>query len=498
MPRSRRPSRRPGARSAPRAASCGSATPTASCRWSRSGTRRARAPLGEDADRLAASNLAAREAAAPSPIGDLDEAPELAEPSLGGLDALRALGARAVVSTPIVVRGPVDRRAHARTATRARAWSRGDVLLHRGCRGGSGPDDPARAAARREPRAARPADGAPSRRAGAERRARGRARCSSGSSTRSRSCCRPTRPIATSTTASAACCAAPPCTASTSRSSASSSRLRAGSRGSRSARAGRSSQATTPSSPTRCRTRRTTGFTDAIVAPMRWSDDVQGVLGVGRRSGLAVHAARRRHARGVRGPRLARASQRGDVHAELAAGARPARLLPRRVRARAVAVARGDARGDRAGRGRGARRRVRRGADAERAEARARAARTSSPASSRPCCATGIESGDGPLVRAAAHGRVLAAPALDDDERLPDGVARGGGGRRLPRAARGARRGAAPRGRRPRGRASSPRSASSPTTTSSSRAISPTRRAARSSAASCSRRSEARARSRSS
>ncbi len=27
------------------------------------------------------------------------------------------------------------------------------------------------------------------------------------------------------------------------------------------------------------------GFTDAIVAPMRWSDDVQGVLGVGRRTG---------------------------------------------------------------------------------------------------------------------------------------------------------------------------------------------------------------------
>src|SRR4029453_9085 len=25
------------------------------------------------------------------------------------------------------------------------------------------------------------------------------------------------------------------------------------------------------------------GFTDAIVAPMRWSDEVQGVLGVGRR-----------------------------------------------------------------------------------------------------------------------------------------------------------------------------------------------------------------------
>ena len=29
------------------------------------------------------------------------------------------------------------------------------------------------------------------------------------------------------------------------------------------------------------------GFTDAIVAPMRWSEGVQGVLGVGRRSGQA-------------------------------------------------------------------------------------------------------------------------------------------------------------------------------------------------------------------
>ena len=35
----------------------------------------------------------------------------------------------------------------------------------------------------------------------------------------------------------------------------------------------------------------------------------------------------------------------------------------------------------------------------------------------------GLESGDGPLVRAAARGRVLAAPTLGDDERLPAGLA---------------------------------------------------------------------------
>ena len=109
----------------------------------------------------------------------------------------------------------------------------------------------------------------------------------------------------------------------------------------------------------------------------------------------------------------------------------------------------------------------------------------------------GLERGDGPLVRAAAQGRVLAAPALGDDERLPEAW------RARAAAAAIARCSPCPSRRRARRPAasspsSSTRSASSPTTISSLRGISPTRRAARSSAASCSRRSEARARSRSS
>ena len=99
------------------------------------------------------------------------------------------------------------------------------------------------------------------------------------------------------------------------------------------------------------------GFTDVITAPMFWSDEVRGVLGVGRREGRRFDEPGREHPRGVRGARVARAAQRRDVHAERAAGADPARLLPDRVGARAVALPRGDARGDRAGCGRGARRR---------------------------------------------------------------------------------------------------------------------------------------------
>ena len=117
------------------------------------------------------------------------------------------------------------------------------------------------------------------------------------------------------------------------------------------------------------------------------------------------------------------------------------------------------------------------------------------PADSRRLLEDGIEEGDGPLARAARQGRVIAAPTLADDDRLPEGW-RAAASRRLSRAPRGARRDAA--------RATAGGlvvvffdggARLHATTISSSRAISPTRRAARSSAASSSRPSAAPARS---
>ena len=59
-------------------------------------------PLGDRATRLPASNLAAklRQTVA---IGDVESAPELDDPSLGGRDTVLALGTRSVLATPIVV-----------------------------------------------------------------------------------------------------------------------------------------------------------------------------------------------------------------------------------------------------------------------------------------------------------------------------------------------------------------------------------------------------------
>ena len=296
------------------------------------------------------------------------------------------------------------------------------------------------------------------------------------------------------TTATGASSGAPRCTASTSRSSASSSPSRAASPGLRSARAARSSRATTPSSPSAVPHEAYEGFTDAIVAPMRWSDDVQGVLGVGRRSGLAFTSrdadmleafaglaslALRNAETYTRSSRQARV-QRGFYRVASVLG----QSLSRAATLEAIAQAAAEALGGAAA------------AVLMTSGAKARAQRLV-PARRRirAVLREGIESGGGPLVRAAAQGRVLAAPTLDDDERLPAAWRERAAGGRLPRAARGARRVAAARGGRPRRSSSSRRSGSSPRTISSWRGISPTRRAARSSAASCSRQSEARGRS---
>ena len=60
------------------------------------------APVGELAERLPASNLAARERRTVA-IADAERAPELDDETLGGRETLLELGTRAVVATPIVV-----------------------------------------------------------------------------------------------------------------------------------------------------------------------------------------------------------------------------------------------------------------------------------------------------------------------------------------------------------------------------------------------------------
>src|SRR5581483_2647761 len=134
------------------------------------------------------------------------------------------------------------------------------------------------------------------------------------------------------------------------------------------------------------------GFTDALVAPMRWSDDVQGVLGVGRRSGrpfvqrdadvLEAFAglaslALRNAATFTRSSRQARV-QRGFYRIASVLG----QSLSRAATLEAVAQAAAEALGG------------------------------SSAAVLVPQA--------GRLARAAAQSRVLAAPALVEDERLPE------------------------------------------------------------------------------
>jgi PAS domain S-box-containing protein len=160
------------------------------------------------------------------------------------------------------------------------------------------------------------------------------------------------------------------------------------------------------------------GFTDAIVAPMRWSDEAQGVLGVGRRSGrpfgprdidvleafagLASLALRNAETF-TRSSRQARV-QRGFYRVASVLGQSLSRAATLEAIAQAAAEALGGA-----------------------------SAAVLVPHGSRLALAgrfelsdrfgalldEGIEEGDGPLARAAAQSRVIAAPTLVDDDRLP-------------------------------------------------------------------------------
>jgi two-component system phosphate regulon sensor histidine kinase PhoR len=59
-------------------------------------------PVGGEARNFPVLNLAARDRRTLA-VGDIDDAPELRDPSLGSVDSLRTLGARAVLATPILV-----------------------------------------------------------------------------------------------------------------------------------------------------------------------------------------------------------------------------------------------------------------------------------------------------------------------------------------------------------------------------------------------------------
>ena len=91
--------------------------------WAREGAR----PLGDDTENLPVSNLAAREDRTVAVV-DIQDAPELREPQLGSLEHLRSLGVRAVASTPIGAQGTsigvltVHR-------DEPRVWSQGDLML---------------------------------------------------------------------------------------------------------------------------------------------------------------------------------------------------------------------------------------------------------------------------------------------------------------------------------------------------------------------------------
>ena len=85
-------------------------------------------PIGDEAaERLPVSNLAARERRTVS-VADIHEAPELDDPSLGGRETLERLGTHAVLATPIIV---FDQAIGILGLHRSepRAWAEGDISL---------------------------------------------------------------------------------------------------------------------------------------------------------------------------------------------------------------------------------------------------------------------------------------------------------------------------------------------------------------------------------
>jgi PAS domain S-box-containing protein len=84
-------------------------------------------PIGDAAPKLPVTNLAIRERRTVA-VGDVENAPELADPTLGGVEMLLTMGTRAVLATPILV---FERTIGAVGMHRsvARAWSAAEISL---------------------------------------------------------------------------------------------------------------------------------------------------------------------------------------------------------------------------------------------------------------------------------------------------------------------------------------------------------------------------------
>lgn len=87
-------------------------------------------PLGKYAPRLPVSNLAVRERRTVV-VDDIETEPAIDDPSLGGVDALRAIGSRSVLATPVIAFDEVIG-VFALHRTTARHWSAADVGVAEG------------------------------------------------------------------------------------------------------------------------------------------------------------------------------------------------------------------------------------------------------------------------------------------------------------------------------------------------------------------------------
>ncbi len=156
------------------------------------------------------------------------------------------------------------------------------------------------------------------------------------------------------------------------------------------------------------------GFTDAVVAPMRWSEEIQGVLGAGRTDGQpftardieAIEAfaglaslALRNAETFTRSARQARV-QRGFYRIASILG----QSLSRTATLDAVAQAASEALGG----------------DVAAVLMPQRGRLTVAGSHELPPSFPESLGGDGTLARAAAEGRIVAAPRLADDDRIPD------------------------------------------------------------------------------
>ena len=373
--------------------------------------------VSDDTENLPVSNLAAREGRTVE-IVDIQDAPELREPMLGGLEQLRSLGARAAASTPIVVQG---RLAGVLTVHRdePRAWSQGELILFEAVAAECG------FAIRLGRLLAENRD-----RLGQQAALLRAAQVLSGELGLETVLKRLVDELAQLLQADAADCY-----------------LYDAERGVLQCAAvhgldpsllGFELGATRGLAGIAIREGRPVigdeyaelvdpvphstydGFTDAIVAPMRWSEEVQGVLGVGRRSGRPFNRrdadvleafaglaslALRNAETFTSSSRQARV-QRGFYRIASALGL----SLSRSATLDAVAQAAAEALG---------------GASAAVLMLHARrlslAGQHELSSGFVSVLEDGIEEGDGPLAREARRGRVIAAPALAQDERLPHG-----------------------------------------------------------------------------